>query len=169
MVGRACGLPNGVGVRPGQYCEPAMTTVGSQDTTGPMTRDELKDLACLGFSADLVMQSFCHTAAYPKPVDIETQHSLPDFIRNRGGVSLRPGDGIIHSWINRMLIPDTVGTGGDSHTRFPIGYSFPAGSEAFAATAGSCKHVPTTGRKCSFCDPRNYVSILRHPLWTRSL
>ena len=135
MVGKACGLP---GVRPGQYCEPKMTTVGSQDTTGPMTRDELKDLACLGFSADLVMQSFCHTAAYPKPVDIETQHTLPDFIMNRGGVSLRPGDGIIHSWLNRMLLPDTVGTGGDSHTRFPIGISFPAGSGlvAFAAATG---------------------------------
>ena len=125
MVGRACGVE---GVRPGTYCEPRMTTVGSQDTTGPMTRDELKELACLGFSADLVMQSFCHTAAYPKPVDIETQHSLPDFIMNRGCVSLRPGDGIIHSWMNRMLLPDTVGTGGDSHTRFPIGISFPAGS-----------------------------------------
>ena len=125
MVGKACGID---GVRPGTYCEPRMTTVGSQDTTGPMTRDELKELACLGFSADLVMQSFCHTAAYPKPVDIETQHSLPDFIMNRGGVSLRPGDGIIHSWMNRMLLPDTVGTGGDSHTRFPIGISFPAGS-----------------------------------------
>jgi aconitate hydratase 2/2-methylisocitrate dehydratase len=135
MVGKACGVE---GVRPGQYCEPKMTTVGSQDTTGPMTRDELKDLACLGFSADLVMQSFCHTAAYPKPVDIETQHTLPDFIRNRGGVSLRPGDGIIHSWLNRMLLPDTVGTGGDSHTRFPIGISFPAGSGlvAFAAATG---------------------------------
>jgi len=138
MVGRACGLPEGEGVRPGTYCEPLMTTVGSQDTTGPMTRDELKDLACLGFSADLVMQSFCHTAAYPKPVDIETQHTLPDFIMNRGGVSLRPGDGIIHSWLNRMLLPDTVGTGGDSHTRFPMGISFPAGSGlvAFAAATG---------------------------------
>ena len=135
MVGKACGLD---GVRPGSYCEPRMTTVGSQDTTGPMTRDELKDLACLGFSADLVMQSFCHTAAYPKPVDIETQHTLPDFIQTRGGVSLRPGDGIIHSWLNRMLLPDTVGTGGDSHTRFPIGISFPAGSGlvAFAAATG---------------------------------
>lgn len=135
MVGKACGLD---GVRPGTYCEPKMTTVGSQDTTGPMTRDELKDLACLGFTADLVMQSFCHTAAYPKPVDIETQHTLPDFIRNRGGVSLRPGDGIIHSWLNRMLLPDTVGTGGDSHTRFPMGISFPAGSGlvAFAAATG---------------------------------
>ncbi len=135
MVGKACGVE---GVRPGQYCEPKMTTVGSQDTTGPMTRDELKDLACLGFSADLVMQSFCHTAAYPKPVDIDTQHSLPDFIMNRGGVSLRPGDGIIHSWLNRMLLPDTVGTGGDSHTRFPMGISFPAGSGlvAFAAATG---------------------------------
>ncbi len=126
MVGRACGLPEGQGVRPGAYCEPKMTTVGSQDTTGPMTRDELKDLACLGFSADLVMQSFCHTAAYPKPIDVTTHHTLPDFIRTRGGVSLRPGDGIIHSWLNRMLMPDTVGTGGDSHTRFPIGISFPA-------------------------------------------
>ena len=138
MVGRACGLPEGKGVLPGLYCEPAMTTVGSQDTTGPMTRDELKDLACLGFSADLVMQSFCHTAAYPKPVDVQTHHTLPDFIRTRGGVSLRPGDGIIHSWLNRMLLPDTVGTGGDSHTRFPIGISFPAGSGlvAFAAATG---------------------------------
>jgi aconitate hydratase 2/2-methylisocitrate dehydratase len=135
MVGKACGVE---GVRPGTYCEPKMTTVGSQDTTGPMTRDELKDLACLGFSADLTMQSFCHTAAYPKPVDIETQHSLPDFIMTRGGVSLRPGDGIIHSWLNRMLLPDTVGTGGDSHTRFPMGISFPAGSGlvAFAAATG---------------------------------
>jgi len=135
MVGRACGLE---GVRAGQYCVPKMTTVGSQDTTGPMTRDELKDLACLGFSADLVMQSFCHTAAYPKPVDVGTQHTLPDFIMNRGGVSLRPGDGIIHSWLNRMLLPDTVGTGGDSHTRFPLGISFPAGSGlvAFAAATG---------------------------------
>ena len=135
MVGRACGVE---GIRPSTYCEPKMTTVGSQDTTGPMTRDELQDLACLGFSADLTMQSFCHTAAYPKPVDIETQHSLPDFIRNRGGVSLRPGDGIIHSWLNRMLLPDTVGTGGDSHTRFPLGISFPAGSGlvAFAAATG---------------------------------
>ncbi|MFL3654072.1 MAG: bifunctional aconitate hydratase 2/2-methylisocitrate dehydratase [Halioglobus sp.] len=135
MVGKACGTE---GIRPGTYCEPRMTTVGSQDTTGPMTRDELKDLACLGFSADLTMQSFCHTAAYPKPVDIETQHSLPDFIMTRGGVSLRPGDGIIHSWLNRMLLPDTVGTGGDSHTRFPMGISFPAGSGlvAFAAATG---------------------------------
>ena len=135
MVGKACGVE---GVRAGSYCEPRMTSVGSQDTTGPMTRDELKELACLGFSADLVMQSFCHTAAYPKPVDVETQHSLPDFIKTRGGVSLKPGDGIIHSWLNRMLIPDTVGTGGDSHTRFPIGISFPAGSGlvAFAATLG---------------------------------
>ena len=135
MVGKACGVE---GVRPGDYCEPRMSTVGSQDTTGPMTRDELKELACLGFSADLVMQSFCHTAAYPKPIDIDTQHSLPEFIKTRGGVSLKPGDGIIHSWLNRMLIPDTVGTGGDSHTRFPIGISFPAGSGlvAFAATLG---------------------------------
>jgi len=135
MVGKACGVP---GILPGTYCEPKMTTVGSQDTTGPMTRDELKDLACLGFSADLVMQSFCHTAAYPKPVDVVTHHTLPDFIRERGGVSLRPGDGIIHSWLNRMLLPDTVGTGGDSHTRFPIGVSFPAGSGlvAFGAATG---------------------------------
>ena len=138
MVGRACGLPEGQGIRPGTYCEPKMTTVGSQDTTGPMTRDELKDLACLGFSSDLVMQSFCHTAAYPKPIDVVTHHTLPDFIMNRGGVSLRPGDGVIHSWLNRMLLPDTVGTGGDSHTRFPIGISFPAGSGlvAFAAATG---------------------------------
>ncbi|MBP8127482.1 MAG: bifunctional aconitate hydratase 2/2-methylisocitrate dehydratase, partial [Aeromonadaceae bacterium] len=135
MVGKACGVD---GIRPGTYCEPKMTTVGSQDTTGPMTRDELKDLACLGFSADLVMQSFCHTAAYPKPVDVQTHHTLPDFIMNRGGVALRPGDGVIHSWLNRMLLPDTVGTGGDSHTRFPIGVSFPAGSGlvAFAAATG---------------------------------
>ena len=138
MVGRACGLPEGQGVRPGTYCEPRMTTVGSQDTTGPMTRDELKDLACLGFSADLVMQSFCHTAAYPKPVDVKTHKELPEFISTRGGVSLRPGDGVIHSWLNRLLLPDTVGTGGDSHTRFPIGISFPAGSGlvAFAAATG---------------------------------
>ena len=135
IVGKACNVE---GVRPGTYCEPRMTTVGSQDTTGPMTRDELKELACLGFSADLVMQSFCHTAAYPKPVDIDTQHSLPDFIQTRGGVALRPGDGIIHSWLNRMLLPDTVGTGGDSHTRFPMGISFPAGSGlvAFASAIG---------------------------------
>ena len=135
MVGKACGT---IGIRPGTYCEPKMTTVGSQDTTGPMTRDELKDLACLGFSADLTMQSFCHTAAYPKPVDVKTHHTLPDFIMNRGGVSLRPGDGVIHSWLNRMLLPDTVGTGGDSHTRFPLGISFPAGSGlvAFAAATG---------------------------------
>ena len=138
MVGRACGLPEGLGVRPGTYCEPHMTTVGSQDTTGPMTRDELKDLACLGFSSDLVMQSFCHTSAYPKPVDIRTHHELPSFMTNRGGVSLRPGDGVIHSWLNRLLLPDTCGTGGDSHTRFPIGISFPAGSGlvAFAAATG---------------------------------
>ncbi|MEQ4617382.1 MAG: bifunctional aconitate hydratase 2/2-methylisocitrate dehydratase [Corticimicrobacter sp.] len=138
MVGRACGLPEGTGIRPGTYCEPKMTSVGSQDTTGPMTRDELKDLACLGFSADLVMQSFCHTAAYPKPVDVKTHHTLPAFISTRGGISLRPGDGVIHSWLNRMLLPDTVGTGGDSHTRFPIGISFPAGSGlvAFAAATG---------------------------------
>ncbi|MCG3813001.1 bifunctional aconitate hydratase 2/2-methylisocitrate dehydratase [Photobacterium damselae] len=135
MVGKACGVE---GIRPGTYCEPKMTTVGSQDTTGPMTRDELKDLACLGFSADLTMQSFCHTSAYPKPIDVNTHHTLPDFIMNRGGVSLRPGDGVIHSWLNRMLLPDTVGTGGDSHTRFPLGISFPAGSGlvAFAAATG---------------------------------
>ena len=138
MVGRACGLPEGQGIRPGTYCEPKMTTVGSQDTTGPMTRDELKDLACLGFSADMVMQSFCHTAAYPKPVDAKMHRELPPFISNRGGVALRPGDGVIHSWLNRLLLPDTVGTGGDSHTRFPIGISFPAGSGlvAFAAATG---------------------------------
>src|SRR5512133_2502096 len=138
MVGRAVGLPEGQGVRPGTYCEPKMTSVGSQDTTGPMTRDELKDLACLGFSADLVMQSFCHTAAYPKPVDVKMHHELPEFMSDRGGIALRPGDGIIHSWLNRMLLPDTVGTGGDSHTRFPIGISFPAGSGlvAFAAATG---------------------------------
>ncbi len=138
MVGRACGLPEGQGVRPGTYCEPKMTTVGSQDTTGPMTRDELKDLACLGFSADLVMQSFCHTAAYPKLVDVKMHRELPAFISTRGGVALRPGDGVIHSWLNRLLMPDTVGTGGDSHTRFPIGISFPAGSGlvAFAAATG---------------------------------
>ncbi|APW45876.1 bifunctional aconitate hydratase 2/2-methylisocitrate dehydratase [Rhodoferax antarcticus] len=138
MVGRACGLLEGQGVLPGTYCEPKMTSVGSQDTTGPMTRDELKDLACLGFSADLVMQSFCHTAAYPKLVDVKMHHELPEFISNRGGIPLRPGDGIIHSWLNRMLLPDTVGTGGDSHTRFPIGISFPAGSGlvAFGAATG---------------------------------
>lgn len=138
IVGRACSLEEGQGIRPGTYCEPIITTVGSQDTTGPMTRDELKDLACLGFSADLTMQSFCHTAAYPKPIDIDTQNTLPDFIRTRGGVSLKAGDGIIHSWLNRMLLPDTVGTGGDSHTRFPMGISFPAGSGlvAFAAATG---------------------------------
>jgi aconitate hydratase 2 / 2-methylisocitrate dehydratase len=138
MVGRACGLPAGQGIRPDTYCEPKMTSVGSQDTTGPMTRDELKDLACLGFSADLVMQSFCHTAAYPKPVDVKMHHELPEFISTRGGVALRPGDGVIHSWLNRLLLPDTVGTGGDSHTRFPIGISFPAGSGlvAFAAATG---------------------------------
>ena len=138
MVGRACGLPGGKGIRPGTYCEPKMTSVGSQDTTGPMTRDELKDLACLGFSADLVMQSFCHTAAYPKLVDVKTHRTLPSFITARGGISLRPGDGVIHSWLNRFLLPDTVGTGGDSHTRFPIGISFPAGSGlvAFAAATG---------------------------------
>ena len=135
IIGKACGK---TGVSPGEYCEPLVTTVGSQDTTGPMTRDELKDLACLGFSSDLVMQSFCHTAAYPKPVDIITHNTLPDFIHNRRGISLKPGDGIIHSWLNRMLLPDTLGTGGDSHTRFPIGISFPAGSGlvAFAAATG---------------------------------
>src|SRR5574343_159291 len=139
MVGRACGLPEGQGIRPGTYCEPKMTTVGSQDTTGPMTRDELKDLACLGFSADMVMQSFCHTAAYPKPVDVKMHKELPSFIANRGGVALRPGDGVIHSWLNRLLLPDTVGTGGDSHTRFPIGISFPAGSrlDPFAAATNA--------------------------------
>jgi len=139
MVGRACGMPEGTGVRPGIYCEPKATTVGSQDTTGGMTRDELKELACLGFSSDLVMQSFCHTAAYPKPVDIKLQHELPEFMSSRGGVSLRPGDGVIHSWLNRLILPDTVGTGGDSHTRFPIGISFPAGSGlvAFAAATGA--------------------------------
>jgi aconitate hydratase 2 / 2-methylisocitrate dehydratase len=138
MVGRACGVPEGKGMRPGTYCEPKMTTVGSQDTTGPMTRDELKDLACLGFSADLVMQSFCHTAAYPKPVDVKDPAHPARLHQTRGGVSLRPGDGVIHSWLNRMLLPDTVGTGGDSHTRFPIGISFPAGSGlvAFAAATG---------------------------------
>jgi aconitate hydratase 2/2-methylisocitrate dehydratase len=138
MVGRACGMPEGQGVRPGTYCEPRMSSVGSQDTTGTMTRDELKDLACLGFSADLVMQSFCHTAAYPKPVDVKMHHELPAFMSNRGGISLRPGDGVIHSWLNRFLLPDTVGTGADSHTRFPIGISFPAGSGlvAFAAATG---------------------------------
>ena len=135
MVGRACGVE---GIRPGIYCEPRMSTVGSQDTTGPMTRDELKELACLGFNSDLVMQSFCHTAAYPLPKDIETQHTLPEFIQTRGGVALKPGDGIIHSWLNRMLLPDMVGTGGDSHTRFPLGISFPAGSGlvAFGAALG---------------------------------
>ena len=138
MVGRACNLPQGQGIRPGAYCESRMTTVGSQDTTGPMTRDELKDLACLSFSADLVMQSFCHTSAYPKPVDVQTHHELSEFMATRGGVSLRPGDGVIHSWLNRLLMPDTVGTGGDSHTRFPIGISFPAdsGLMAFAAATG---------------------------------
>ncbi len=153
MVGKACGLAEGQGVRPGTYCEPKMTTVGSQDTTGPMTRDELKDLACLGFSADLVMQSFCHTAAYPKPIDVTTHHTLPDFIMTRGGVSLRPGDGIIHSWLNRMLLPDTVGTGGDSHTRFPMGISFPAGSGlvALPLPPASCRW---TCRNRSWCASR---------------
>ena len=135
MVGKACGVK---GIRPGTYCVPVMNSVGSQDTTGPMTRNEWKELACLGFSADLVMQSFCHTAAYPKPVDIDTQHMLPDFVTNRGGISLRPGDGIIHSWLNRRLLPDQVGTGGDSHTRFLLGISFPAdsGLVAFAGALG---------------------------------
>src|SRR5690625_6969386 len=137
MVGRACGLPEGQGIRPGTYCEPIMTTVGCQDTTGPMTRDELKDLACLGFSTDLVKHSFCHTSSYHKPVDVKMHHELPDFISTRGGVSLRPGDGIIHSWLNRMLLPDTVGTGGDSHTRFPIGISFPACSYLVALAAAT--------------------------------
>ncbi|MFI8731239.1 bifunctional aconitate hydratase 2/2-methylisocitrate dehydratase [Stenotrophomonas sp. NPDC077420] len=141
MVGRACGLPEGKGMRPGTYCEPKMTSVGSQDTTGPMTRDELKDLACLGFSADLVMQSFCHTAAYPKPVDVKTHHTLPEFISTRGGISLRPGDGVIHSWLNRMLLPDTVGTGGDSHTRFPVGISFPAGSGLLTVAKAGKKNI----------------------------
>ena len=155
MVGRACGLPEGQGVRPGTYCEPKMTTVGSQDTTGPMTRDELKDLACLGFSSDLVMQSFCHTAAYPKPVDVKTHHTLPEFISNRGGVSLRPGDGIIHSWLNRMLLPDTVGTGGDSHTRFPIGISFPAAKATRPEPAG--KEMPI-GKRVWLSPPVPTVS-----------
>lgn len=139
MLGRACGLPEGEGIRPGTYCEPKMTSVGSQDTTGPMTRDELKDLACLSFAADLVMQSFCHTAPYPKPIDVKTHQELPDFMSSRGGISLKVGDGVIHSWLNRMILPDTVGTGGDSHTRFPIGISFPAGSGlvAFAAATGT--------------------------------
>ncbi len=145
MVGRACGLPEGKGMRPGTYCEPKMTSVGSQDTTGPMTRDELKDLACLGFSADLVMQSFCHTAAYPKPVDVKTHRELPKFIANRGGISLRPGDGIIHSWLNRMLMPDTVGTGGDSHTRFPVGISFPGRLRA-GRFRGRHRRQPATRR-----------------------
>ena len=150
MVGRACGLPEGVGVRPGTYCEPKATTVGSQDTTGGMTRDELKELACLGFSSDLVMQSFCHTAAYPKPVDIKLQHSLPEFMSSRGGVSLRPGDGVIHSWLNRLILPDTVGTGGDSHTRFPIGISFPAGSGLVAFAA-----APTLAASNAACAASN--------------
>ena len=138
MVGKTCGVD---GILPGTYCEPIVSSVGSQDTTGPMTRDELKDLACLGFNSDLVMQSFCHTAAYPKPVDVVTHKTLPEFIKNRGGISLKPGDGIIHSWLNRMLLPDCVGTGGDSHTRFPLGISFPTGSGlvAFAAATG---HMP---------------------------
>jgi len=175
MVGKACGVD---GVRPGQYCEPHMTTVGSQDTTGPMTRDELKDLACLGFSADLVMQSFCHTAAYPKPVDVDTQHTLPDFMTTRGGVSLRPGDGIIHSWLNRMLLPDTVGTGGDSHTRFPMGISFPAGSGlvAFAATTGvmplnmpESVLVRFTGKMQPGITLRDLVNAIPHAALKRGL
>ena len=175
MVGKACGVE---GVRPGQYCEPRMTTVGSQDTTGPMTRDELKDLACLGFSADLVMQSFCHTAAYPKPVDVDTQHTLPDFMTTRGGVSLRPGDGIIHSWLNRMLLPDTVGTGGDSHTRFPMGISFPAGSGlvAFAATTGvmplnmpESVLVRFTGKMQPGITLRDLVNAIPHAALKRGL
>ncbi len=175
MVGKACGV---AGVRPGQYCEPHMTTVGSQDTTGPMTRDELKDLACLGFSADLVMQSFCHTAAYPKPVDVDTQHTLPDFMTTRGGVSLRPGDGIIHSWLNRMLLPDTVGTGGDSHTRFPMGISFPAGSGlvAFAATTGvmplnmpESVLVRFTGKMQPGITLRDLVNAIPHAALQRGL
>ncbi len=159
MVGRACGLPAGKGVRPGTYCEPRMTSVGSQDTTGPMTRDELKDLACLGFSADLVMQSFCHTAAYPKLVDVKTHRTLPSFITARGGISLRPGDGVIHSWLNRLLLPDTVGTGGDSHTRFPIGISFPASAASpcaiwsmrfrFTPSRRGCSRWPSRARKTS--------------------
>jgi len=175
MVGKACGVE---GVRPGQYCEPHMTTVGSQDTTGPMTRDELKDLACLGFSADLVMQSFCHTAAYPKPIDVDTQHTLPDFMTTRGGVSLRPGDGIIHSWLNRMLLPDTVGTGGDSHTRFPMGISFPAGSGlvAFAATTGvmplnmpESVLVRFTGKMQPGITLRDLVNAIPHAALKRGL
>ena len=151
LVGKACGRAGGAGVAPGEYCEPAMGCVGSQDTTGPMTRDELKDLACLGFSADLTMQSFCHTAAYPKPVDVITHRTLPKFIAERGGVALRPGDGIIHSWLNRMLLPDQVGTGGDSHTRFPLGISFPAGSGlvAFAAATGASAAASTRAAKTS--------------------
>ena len=154
LVRKACGL---AGVRPGTSCEPLMTTVGSQDTTGPMTRDEIKELACLKFSADLTMQSFCHTAAYPKPVDIDTQHTLPDFITNRGGVSLRPGDGIIHSWMNRMLLPDQVGTGGDSHTRFPLGISFPAGSGLVAFGAALGVDIPFNKEKWAFCTGLRYL------------
>lgn len=178
IVGRACGLGDELGVRPGTYCEPRMGTVGSQDTTGPMTRDELKELACLGFSADLVMQSFCHTAAYPKPVDIETQHTLPDFIQNRGGVALRPGDGIIHSWLNRMLLPDQVGTGGDSHTRFPLGISFPAGSGlvAFGAALGvipldmpESVLVRFTGEKQPGITLRDLVNAIPHAALQRGL
>ncbi len=155
MVGKACGVE---GIRPGTYCEPKMTTVGSQDTTGPMTRDELKDLACLGFSADLVMQSFCHTSAYPKPVDVKTHHTLPDFIMNRAGVSLRPGDGVIHSWLNRMLLPDTVGTGGDSHTRFPLGISFPAGSGLVAFAAATAISASEFIGAIVMADPATLIS-----------
>jgi aconitate hydratase 2 / 2-methylisocitrate dehydratase len=151
MVGRACGVD---GIRPGTYCEPKMTTVGSQDTTGPMTRDELKDLACLGFSADLVMQSFCHTAAYPKPVDVKTHHDLPDFISSRGGVALRPGDGIIHSWLNRMLLPDTVGTGGDSHTRFPDRHQLPRRLRAGGVRGGDRLHAAGHAGIESWCASR---------------
>jgi aconitate hydratase 2 / 2-methylisocitrate dehydratase len=159
MVGRACGLPEGQGVLPGTYCEPRMTSVGSQDTTGPMTRDELKDLACLGFSSDLVMQSFCHTAAYPKSVDVKMHHELPEFISNRGGISLKPGDGIIHSWLNRMLLPDTVGTGGDSHTRFPVGISFPSGF----GFGGLCR----SHRRDAFGHARERAGALQRPDATR--
>merc|ERR1719456_1318723 len=160
LVGKACGVD---GCLPGQYCEPQMSTVGSQDTTGPMTRDELKDLACLGFLADLTMQSFCHTAAYPKPVDVTTHRTLPKFIADRGGVALRPGDGIIHSWLNRMLLPDGVGTGGDSHTRFPLGISFPAGSGlvAFAAATGSMPLVMPESVLVRFSGEMQYGITLR--------
>lgn len=178
MVGRACGLPEGKGVRPGAYCEPKMTTVGSQDTTGPMTRDELKDLACLGFSADLVMQSFCHTSAYPTPVDVVTHKTLPGFFSLRGGVALKPGDGVIHSWLNRMVLPDTVGTGGDSHTRFPIGISFPAGSGlvAFGAATGvmpldmpESVLVRFKGEMCPGVTLRDLVSAIPYAAIRQSL